>query len=309
MPFNKTVKNNAIKIYAALYLMSLRKNRFGYFPVPSDYLKSINVRYYKIIQHFQEVGLIKPYTRKIQDENDIFNVIEKKYYDVSKGVCMRYKFLIPIEGEEIDVDLITNRSLRWYDIVQYSLLSTGYEVKIKRDTFGRRLHHSAIMDYKEYFKGYWTIDSISSQPRLLYLDMKKKGIIDPTYMYIFENDKDFYQEIQYKLNIETRKEAKDLFMYWVNSSGYVPNFNIHTLFPVASSYIKKYKVGNYKNMGSHLQRVESKIWIDGILNNIPVEWALPVHDSLIIKDNDVDLVFDYIKNNYPELKIKKEQII
>jgi len=309
MPFNKTVKNNSLKIYGALYLMSKRKNKFGYFPVPSEYLKSINVRYYKIMDYFESIGLIKPYTRPIQDEKDIFNVINKKYYDVSKGICMKYKFLISTDGEQIDIDMTTNKYFRWYEIIQNSLLEVGFEdIIIKRDTFGRRVHHSAIRNYKEDFKGFWTIDSISSQPRLLWLDMKLKGIIDDEYNNIFENDKDFYLEIQYKLNIKTRQEAKDLFMYWVNSSGYVPNFNIHKLFPIVSNYIKKYKSSNYKNMASHLQRIESKIWIDDILNEIPCEFALPIHDSVIVKEEDVDNVYNYILNKYPELRFKKEII-
>lgn len=309
MPYNKTVKNNAVKIYAALYLMSRRKNKFGYFPVPSDYLVSINKRYSRIVKHFEEVGMIKAYTRPVQDKNDIFNIIHKKHYDVNKGICMKYKFLISTDGDMLDVDMTTNRYFRWYDIIQNSLLEFGFEdIKIKRDTFGRRVHHSAIQNYKEDFKGYWTIDASSSQPRLLYLDMKEKGIIDPSYNEIFENDKDFYLEIQHKLNIKDRSDAKDLFMFWINSSGYVPNFNIHILFPVVSKYIKDYKSGNYKNMASHLQRIESKIWIDDILNNIPTNWALPIHDSVIVKEEDVDAIFNYIKSKYPELKLKKEKI-
>jgi hypothetical protein len=61
-------------------------------------------------------------------------------------------------------------------------------------------------------------------------------------------------------------------------------------------------------MGSHLQRVESKIWIDDILNNIPTDWALPVHDSVIVKEEDVDKVYNWIKGKYPNLAIKKEII-
>lgn len=309
MPYNKTVKNNAVKIYAALYLMSRRKNKFGYFPVPSEYLSSINKRYNRIIYHFEKVGMIKPYTRSFQDEKDIFNTIQKKYYDVNKGICMKYKFLISTDGDEINVDMITNKHFRWYEIIQDSLLEYGYEdVKIKRDTFGRRVHHSAILNYKDDFKGYWTVDAISSQPRLLWLDMKEKGIKDTNYDDIFNNDKDFYLEIQHKLNIKDRDDAKELFMFWVNSSGYVPNFDIHKLFPVASQYIKSYKKGDYRNMASHLQRVESKIWIDDILNNIPANWALPIHDSIIVKPEDVDVVFNYIKSKYPNLSIKKEII-
>jgi hypothetical protein len=307
MPFNKTVKLNAIKIYGALYLMSKRKNKFGYFPVPSAYLVSINKRYTRILKHFEESGMIKPYTRPVIDENDIFKTIEKKFYDVNKGICMRYKFLISTEGETIDIDMATNKYYRWYELIQDSLLESGYdEIRITRDTFGRRIHHSAIMTYKEDFKGKWVIDAASSQPRLLWLDMKEKGIIDPLYNDIFENDKDFYLEIQHKLNIKSREDAKELFMFWVNSNGYVPNFNIHLIFPIASKYIKNYKSGDYKNMASHLQRVESKIWIDDIMNNIPTNWAIPIHDSVIVKEEDVENVYNWIRSKYPNLKIKKE---
>jgi len=309
MPFNITVKNNALKIYAALYLLSKRKNKFGFFPVASEYLKSINIRYYKIMDYFEESGLIKAYTRPLQDEKDIFNVINKKYYDVNKGICMKYKFLISTDGDMIDINLTTNKYFRWYEIIQNSLIEFGFEdIKITRDTFGRRVHHSGIRDYKTDFIGYWTIDAISSQPRLLYLDMIEKGIIDKSYNDIFENDKDFYLELEYALKLNDRQEAKDLFMHWINGNGYVPNFNIHKLFPTVSKYIKNYKSGNYKNMCSHLQRIESKIWIDDILNNVPTDWALPVHDSLIIKEGDVDSILNYCISKYPDIKFKKEKI-
>jgi hypothetical protein len=309
MPYNKTVKNNAIKIYAALYIMSNRQNNFGYFPVSSEYLKSINVRYYKIIDYFEKAGLIQPYTRPVPDDKDIFNTIQKKYYDVNRGVCMKYKFLIPINGYSIDVNMTTNRFFRWYEIIQNSLLEYGYnDIKITRDSYGRRVHHNGIRNYKSDFKDYFVIDSISSQPRLLWLDMKEKNINDKEYSNIFENELDFYREIEYKLKLNDRDAAKDLFMYWVNGNGYVPNFNIHIMFPATSAYIKKYKSGNYKNMGSHLQRIESKIWIDDILNNIPTNFALPVHDSVIVKPEDADKVLEYCKAKYSQLRFKKEII-
>lgn len=309
MPYNKTAKKNAIKIYAGLILMSKRKNKFGYFPVPSEYLESINKRYNRTINYFIEKGIIKVYTRPVIDSNDVFKVVDKKYYDTKRHICMKYKFLINTDGPMVNVDMITNKCFRWYELIQNSLLEYGFEdIKITRDTFGRRVHHSAIRDYKKDFVGYYTIDSISSQPRLLYLDMKEKGIVDEEYNNIFKNEKDFYREIEYKLELKDRDEAKELFMFWVNGNGYVPNFKIHQLFPSVSKYIKEYKKGDYKNMGSHLQRLESKIWIDDLLNNIPADWALPIHDSLLVKEEDVDNVLNYCKIKYPELRFKKSLI-
>lgn len=309
MPFNKTVKNNAIKIYAALYIKSHLKNSQGYFPVSSEYLKSINLRYYNIMDYFVKNNIIDFYKKAYQDDNDIFNTIYRKSYNKEKGICAKYKFLINTEiGDELNVDMVTNKYNRWYEIIENSLIEAGLEVKITRDSFGRRVHHSAIRDYKSDFKRFYTIDSICSQPRLLYIYLKEKGIVDESYNNIFDNDLDFYGEVAYKLALESRQDAKDLFMFWLNGNGYVPNYGIHNLFPVASSFLKSIKKGNYKNSGSLLQRIESKIWIDDILNNIPCDFALPVHDSVIVKKEDVDKVLQYCQSKYPELRFKKELI-
>ena len=315
MVTNKTTKNNAIKVYAGLYSLRIRANNSGYFPVPSEYLKSINTRYYKIIDLFEKENIIKPYTRPYQDTTDIFNVINKRYYDVNKGICMRYKFLINVEdGIEMNVDMITNRTLRWYSIIENALVQNGFEPKITRDTYGRRVFHSAIREYKTDFRGYYTIDGICSQPRLLFIKLKEMNIVDDEYNDIFNSELDFYTELQYKLNLEDREAAKELFLYWLNGNGYVPNFGIHKIFPVVSKYLKSVKrgsnktIGNYKDSGSILQRMESKIWIDDILNNIPCEWALPIHDCVIVKEKDADKVFNYCKNKYPELRFKKKII-
>jgi hypothetical protein len=309
LPFNITVKKKAIMIYAALYSKSYLKNSVGYFPVPSEYLKSISLRYKRIINHFIKDGIIDYYKRATYDENDIFNVIYKKYYNTEKGICMKYRFLINIEkGKELEVNMITYKSNRWYEIIENSLIENGFEVNISRDSFGRRVHHSAIKNYKEDFKGYYMIDAVTSQPWLLYNHLKNKNIIDIKYNYIFENDLDFYKELCHELKLESRQDAKDLFMHWLNGNGYVPNTNIYQLFPIVSSFLKEVKNGNYKNSSSLLQRIESKIWIDDILNNIPCDWALPIHDCIILKEKDVDRVYDYIAYKYPWLKIKKEKI-
>jgi hypothetical protein len=309
MPYNKTVKTNAIKIYAALYLKSHLKNSNGYFPVSSEYLKSINLRYYNIIEYFIKSGIIDFYKKAYQDDKDIFNTVYRKSYNKEKGICAKYKFLINIEiGDDVEVDMVTNRYNRWYEIIENSLIETGFEVKITRDAFGRRVHHSAIRDYKKDFIGYYTIDSVCSQPRLLYLYLKEKGIVDETYNNIFDNDLDFYGEVTHKLGLESRQDAKDLFMYWLNGNGYVPNYGIHNLFSVVSQFLKSIKKGNYKNSGSLLQRMESKIWIDDILNNIPCDFAIPIHDSVIVKEKDVDRVLQYIVSKYPQMRFKKEKI-
>jgi len=314
MPYNLTVKRNALKIYAALLTKKHLKNSLGYFPVSSAYLASINKRYYKIMEYFIEKKLIDYYKKAYTDENDIFNTVYRKAYNKELGITAKYRFLVNVEaGDEINVDMTTNRTYRWYEIVERSLEETTFPIKIKRDSYGRRVHHPAIMDYKTDFKGYYTIDAVCSQPRLLYNHLKEKEIVDSEYNRIFENDLDFYVEVADKLNFEgtkgdKRAQAKELFMHWINGHGYVPNFEIHTLFKNVSFYLKGIKRGNYKNGGSLLQRIESKIWIDGILNDIPCDFALPIHDCVIVKEQDANTVLDFCTHKYPNIRFKKELI-
>jgi hypothetical protein len=266
------------------------------------------------MDYFVENKIIDFYKKAYSDENDIFNTIYRKSYNVEKGICAKYKFLINVEtGDEIEVDMTTNKTNRWYEIIENSLIESGFEVKITRDSFGRRVHHSAIRDYKRDFLGYYTIDSISSQPRLLYLYLKEHGVVDEKFNSIFEMEKDFYLETANSLNFEgsnseKRKEAKELFLFWINGNGYVPTYEIHYLYPEVSKFLKNYKKGNYKSVGSLLQRIESKIWIDDILNNIPCDWALPIHDCVVVKAEDADRVLQYAISKYSQLRFKKEII-
>lgn len=308
---NKTAKASGLKIYTALFLNEKRKNNQGYFPVPSTYLESVNKRYNRAIKQFIDDGIICYFKNVKQDPNDLFNTIETKYYNRDKGICMKYKFLIDItDGEETYIDFRSTKHRRWYTITYNSLLDLGFEPNINRDSFGRRVHHNITQDYKELLhkEGYYVIDSETSQPRLLWLLMKKNNITDQSYNNIFENNIDFYDYLVVNLNLADRKEAKDLFMFWLNSSGYVPNFKIHCLFPQASQYIKSLKNKWYKDSASFLQREEAKIWIDDLLENIPTKFALTIHDSLIIKKKDLFTVLEYCKSKYPELKFNCEEL-
>ena len=41
---------------------------------------------------------------------------------------------------------------------------------------------------------------------------------------------------------------------------------------------------------------------------MPVEFAIPIHDSFIVKENDADLVLEYCKGKYSDIVFKKEKI-
>ena len=308
----KDVKEAAYKIYCALKGREDRKNpQTGYFDVPSSYLKSINSNYNRAIDKFIEHGIIQYYSRPSTDEKNIFMSVEKKYYNKTLGFCMKYKFLIDTEiGTEYDFDVENPNNMRWYEIIKSSLISLAYEPNISRDTFGRRVHHNAIYNHKSFLKdkGFSIIDAKCSQPRLLYLIMKEKGIYDKDYYDIFESSSDFYNTIVEKLNLKTRQQAKDLFMFWINADGYVPNTGIFQLFQNTSNFIKSLKTRSYKDASAFLQRREAKIWIDDLLENIPTNFALPIHDALLIKTTDVNKVLSYCKNKYSQIEFDFKEL-
>lgn len=308
---NKTAQKNAYKIYAALYKREKRKTQNGYFDVPSTFLKSINDRYNRTINAFLEAGIIRYYERAIQGDN-LFETVYKKYYNKNLNICMKYKFLIDItQGDEIEIDMDNPNNKRWFEITKNTLINLGYtDFKISRDDFGRRVHHPAIYDYRQYLshKGLSVIDAKCSQPRLLYLIMKERGIVDQNYFNIFENDIDFYSFLIKNLNIEDRSDAKNLFMFWLNSNGYVQDNNIHRIFPQASQFIKSLKNKNYKDAASFLQREEAKIWIDDLLENLPVDFGLTIHDSLIVKNKDSYDVLEYCKQKYPQIEFDIKEL-
>lgn len=301
---NKTIQNSAYKVYYGLLNKNKYKNKFGFFSCPSAYLKALHNRYNVVINRFLERGIIEYFKGLREDPNDIFApAIRTKYYNTNTGVCMRYRFLIDVkQGELIEFNFDTKYE-RWYEIVKSSLLQLGYEVKIKRDDFGLRVHHPAIYDYKTELKdkGFSVIDAKASQPKLLYHLMKRRKVVDKNYYSVFESGVDFYLYLVKHLKLKDRNEAKELFMFWVNSNGYVPKYKIKELFPEASEFLRKLKIGNYKDSARFLQREEAKIWIDDLLNNIPVGFALPVHDCLIVRQCDVIDVLEYCKSKYPEI--------
>ena len=308
----KDVRDNAYKIYCALIRLNERKNTTtGWFDAPSSYLSSINKRYYKIIDRFIEDEIIEYYSRPEISADDIFTSKNKKFYNKTLGLCMKYRFLIDTElGVGYDFDIHNPNNMRWHTMIKSSLAILGYEINISRDTFGRRVHHPVIFDYKKNLtkQGYTIIDAKCSQPRLLYLIMKEKGIYDKDYYDIFENGLDFYNYLIRKLDIKTREEAKKLFMFWINANGYVPNAGIFQLFPNTSNFIKSLKTKNYKDAASYLQREEAKIWIDDLLSNIPTFFALPIHDALLVATKDADDVLSYCKKKYPQIEFDMKEL-
>lgn len=306
-----------IKVYEAL-LFKKGDNK-NWFDVPSAYLEKVNSRYYKVMNLFLEYGVIE-YLSINSEYNfkDLFNyeLHKHKYYYPTKS--MRYRFLIDItQGYELEFDVPSNLydGEKWYTKTKYSLLQLGFpqdQIIIKRDNFSRRLHTNItgnVSDFKSYktlLSGgeYWSIDSKTSQPRLFWMTLKDIELQDEEMNRIFENGLDFYDVLIQKIPaVKDRRDAKELFTSWVNGTGYLAQekASIRDIFPVATMFIKNYKSKSYKDVCRLLQIKEAKIFIDDLLNNCPVDFCLTVHDSLIIKKEDVELVLEYCNNKYNDL--------
>jgi hypothetical protein len=125
----------------------------------------------------------------------------------------------------------------------------------------------------------------------------------------FKEMEDYVYDEKHIKSVE-RQIAKEAFMSWVNGTGYVDEDirPLTRLFPIANNYIRGYKSLHYKEMCRLLQYRETKIFIDDLLNNIPLDFCLTVHDSLIVKKEDVQLALQYCQEKYSELVFIAEEI-
>lgn len=325
----KDAKNRILKIYEAL--LYKRGGRKGYFDVPSSYLKKISGQYNIVTNLLVEYGIIEYYSKKTEENySSLFSPVKnrrKKYYNTEVGSCIKYKFLINTEeGEDIDIKLDIKsiyENEKWYQKTRYSLLQLEFrpeDINIARDNFSRRLHTNITgqikdwMSYKNFLAGgeYYAIDSKTSQPRLLWLKLTEMGLQDPNLNYIFENNIDFYEYVMERMPVleDDRTFAKEVFASWINGTGYLEGdkAQIRDIFPVATMFIRNYKTTSYKNVCRLMQYTEASIFIDDLLNNVPVDFCLSVHDSLIVKKKDKDLVLEWCRKQRPELRFELEEI-
>ncbi|NBW80087.1 MAG: hypothetical protein EBR27_13965 [Betaproteobacteria bacterium] len=315
-------KQRIRKVYEAL--LYKRGNNPNWFDCPSAYLIKVSPRYNKVVKLLLDHKIIE-FQSFNYDQSDIFNQRRKKYYNTEKGICMRYRFLIDTEdGDEYEFNVPQNLydDEKWYMRTRYSLLQLNFspnELLIKRDNFSRRLHTNITgsingsMSYRDLLSGgeYFAIDAKTSQPRLLWMVLNEIGLVDKNLNYIFENGLDFYDYIIERIDaLKTRDEAKELFTSWINGTGYIDlnKVAIRDIFSVTNMFIRNYKTKSYKDVCKLLQNREANIFIDDLLNNSPVDFTLSVHDSLIVKKEDVDIVLEYCRKRQPNLIFECEEI-
>lgn len=321
----KDAELRIVKVYNALVFKKGKTN--GYFSCPSAYLVKVHPRYNKVMKLLIDHNIIEFYSKKSTDIGSVFELAErkKKFYNTETGICMKYKFLIDTTvGYEYDLEIPNNlyEGERWYNVTRNSLLELEIpndELLIKRDNFSRRLHTNITgsiepyLSYKTMLSGgdYYCIDSKTSQPRLLWLFLNEIGIQDQNLNWIFENDLDFYDYIIERMPIVDRDEAKNAFTNWLNGTGYL-NANhtaIREIFSTANNVLRSYKTTSYKDVCALIQYREATIFVDDLLNNVPVDFCLTMHDALIVKKKDVEVVLEYCQKRQPTLQFTVEEIV
>ena len=306
---HKKKQTSLLLIYNALIFKDTKYNKNNkneYFPIPSTYLKKIRTEYKKYINILLDSNIISYKSiNNAYAQEDIFADEEwykKKYYNTNTGQCMSYKFIINTEiGVEKEIEFPDSlyEDENWYKITKSSLEQIFLDKKIIRDSFSRRLHTAITSNtqveefnsYKSYFSalgGYTSIDIKECQPTLLFNFVKDKVVVDDNYKL-----STIYSQIN-----EERTIAKKEFVTWLNCEVNAMPRHINQLFPLLTDFLINYKKKNgYKSLGAKLQNIEAKIVIDDLLDNIveatSVGFCLTVHDSLIIKNEDVDKVYDY----------------
>lgn len=323
---DKRKKKSLIYIYNAFvykYQKYDKDNEYDYFQIPSTYLKKIRTDYKKFVQLLLDHNIIeyKSVNKGMQINEDIFSddiFYDRKYYNTHTGDCMYYRLLIDVDkGIEIDIEINNKIYINepWYDITKKSLEDIYLPIRITRDSFGRRLHtpltgNTGVKNYESYWhylssiKGYSVIDVKSCVPTLLFNYLKDKVDIDENYD---------VNKIYDLINPIDRNKAKKEFATWLNCEVKKMPRHINKLFPKISKYIIEYKEKyDSKSIGKKMQLKETSIIIDDILSNIQkelnIDFCLTIHDSLIIRNEDEDIVYNWVSSRYKELSWSREKI-
>jgi hypothetical protein len=119
-----------------------------------------------------------------------------------------------------------------------------------------------------------------------------------------------YDYITEELSLQTRKEGK-IGMFEILFSSRKNNTKnkakLKTLFPSVIKWIDDFKASNGDDAFSiMLQKYESKIFVDNILVKLKKKglFALTKHDSVIVRDKDLEAVNEIITNEFNKINLE-----
>lgn len=186
-----------------------------------------------------------------------------------------------------------------------------------RDESGRRVHNNYVNLSKE-IKPYvylhhdvlaklFNLDIASSQPLLLVvLLVKKYGASFPTDAALYRHHCEsgtLYAYLMEKMGYQhlTKQAFKPKVFTWFYAENhktmYTPDFKkFANIFPTVAAFIVAYKEHDHKALSRDMQRIESGIMIDDVVNKLavhyPSSWALTIHDSVTCTEDMVDIVYN-----------------
>lgn len=203
-----------------------------------------------------------------------------------------------IEGERHQVDSIRNK-----------------DANVSLDKNNGRVYHSIAnlsKDYRKFLrhKGHKlvNVDVKTCQPCLLasFYGESETEKEEKARFVKFVTDKDYYSELGSVVNIQLRAKCKTQSMLVMFGRLIHQNCAIgkafSILFPVLAGILNEIRRFNYKDIAYKMQKMESTIMIQGALADFqrlhPEKFAVPIHDSFLIHEDDTPLVSELIARHF-----------
>jgi hypothetical protein len=292
-------------------IIQLKKNyqkgkRSRVYSISSDILIDDILRY----KNFDKVLMKKYINRYYQFEIDNTEYISKELKN--KLINDLYSVKIQYEKSIYFLDHLKDEDLSVYNRNRYSVESINdTHIFYHFDHYGRMHSNFTILktfirknclliDGEETFEK----DLVNSQPLLLYKLIKDSGTkwvkSDELELFrILVRNGNYYQYLIDSLNLEGKKEAKDLtykVLFGKNHKNSRLDRYFENLFPSIHHFIKLYKKehGDYKVLAYTLQRMESNLIFNKIIKTMmlidPSIKMITIHDSIICQSKHRELL-------------------
>jgi hypothetical protein len=292
-------------------IIQLKKNyqkgkRSRVYSISSDILIDDILRY----KNFDKVLMKKYINRYYQFEIDNTEYISKELKN--KLINDLYSVKIQYEKSIYFLDHLKDEDLSVYNRNRYSVESINdTHIFYHFDHYGRMHSNFTILktfirknclliDGEETFEK----DLVNSQPLLLYKlikDSETKWVkSDELELFrILVRNGNYYQYLIDSLNLEGKKEAKDLtykVLFGKNHKNSRLDRYFENLFPSIHHFIKLYKKehGDYKVLAYTLQRMESNLIFNKIIKTMmlidPSIKMITIHDSIICQSKHRELL-------------------
>jgi len=299
----------------------------------SDDMNSLNINYdelYKIVDDKVNNITIESLGYSV-DDNKLksslkVNGIGNKYYT---NTYMKRSQLVSISQENNYTIIQTPQGCYLDDLVHFinkkkfsiylsylnsldSLKDKNY--RVNRNETNRRLDTNLTNLYSEL------VDEICRQNDLVQIDLsnsqfcflshllnKKLDTPDNTLFRWLSYNGNLYTYVQEKLNLKSLKESKLLMFSLLFSSEKNTTTQkkiLKSLFPSVIDWVDRFKKENgYKKFSVELQKIESNLFIDVLLNKIKTKklFCLTKHDSLIIRRNDYEPIMEIVTKTSNEI--------